>query len=120
MSGHVYFDLDGKPIGLMEWAALREDFAARTVAESTVGKLTVRTMWLGLVLPDTCPPLFGTAIFGSDGHTIAEVTQWDTKEQALAGHPKIVAVLETGVARNLAYSRLLRELRTFVEATEEL
>ncbi|MFF1693083.1 hypothetical protein ACFVXC_05575 [Streptomyces sp. NPDC058257] len=38
---------EGRPLGLMEWARLYEDDEYRTVAETEVDGVLVRTMWEG-------------------------------------------------------------------------
>ncbi|AZM47840.1 hypothetical protein DMB38_20445 [Streptomyces sp. WAC 06738] len=41
-------DKEGRPLELLEWAQLYEDFDYRLVAETRVGDQLVRTMWEGI------------------------------------------------------------------------
>lgn len=91
-----YYNMDGQPIPMLEWAALMENGEARTVARDEVGDLTVSTVLLGLDHrfggADGPPVIFETMVFG---HAIEAEFQWRyaTKEQALAGHRQVVAAI---------------------------
>jgi hypothetical protein len=89
---HYYFDHDGQPISLEQWAALleRDD---RTIAEDTIGDHTIKTMYLGLVDPIVNARLFGTAQWTSSH--FAELETYDSKPEALAGHRRHVEALRT-------------------------
>ncbi len=88
-----YFDQDGNPISLEEWARRFEDFKGRTLVENVTDAGTLITMWLGMVngLIDGAR-LFGTAWVSApdDGgrHVPVELELYDTKQEALAGHAR--------------------------------
>lgn len=94
-----FVDLDGRPISMRQWADLREDLEARILAEDALpsGRL-LRTMWHGHREPHggvwpfgsaVCPPRGQRAPLGS----IHEVEEYDTRQDALAGHARWLAEL---------------------------
>jgi hypothetical protein len=44
----LYFDRQGKPIEMMDWAALHDDTAYRIIAQHWIRGWMVSTVWLGL------------------------------------------------------------------------
>jgi hypothetical protein len=113
----LYYDFDGNPIGVEEWAHLfklkhtarraavngessPEDDPTR-VGSDHVGDAWVSTVWLGLDhsmgLPG-CPPLiFETMVFPTNSpDTESYCRRYSTKEQARAGHEAVVAALRSG------------------------
>ena len=109
-----YYDPDGKPMDLMEWAAFMdakhtarcaapngesrpEDDPTRIGSDHLDGDVWVSTVWLGLDhnLYRGGPPLiFETMIFGGDHNE--EQWRYSTKEQAKTGHDRVVAALRAG------------------------
>ncbi len=88
-----YVDRDGQPIGVMEWGRLFEDQAGRTLAEDAVTRGRVlRTCWTGFVCPAANIRPFGSALRLADDR-VFEVAQYDTKEEAMDGHRRLVEVL---------------------------
>lgn len=98
MSG--YYDFDGEPITMEEWAQLFEE---RCVGESLVrwqvgddhiGDARVSTVWMGLdhrFMGDGPPLIFESMVFG--GALDGEMDRYSTKEKAAAGHARLVALV---------------------------
>ncbi len=85
-----YFDRNGCPISLREWARKFEDIEGRTIARDRLpdGSELV-TMWLGLVDGTIDGArLFGTAVRGS---SIEELDTYDSEDEALDGHRRHLA-----------------------------
>ena len=95
MRPSLYYNRQGEPIGLHEWADLMEDAEYRLVANTEVGPYRISTVWLGLdhswssiVGGPGVPIIFETMVFGGGG----EIQQrYDTEAQARRGHDAIVA-----------------------------
>lgn len=94
MSG--YYNRAGEPIGMLEWAEAHE--TDRRVAETTVGKLWVSTVWLGLdhAFLDGPPLIFETMVFKGSAAEVEDWTEeycerYSTEAAALAGHEVAVA-----------------------------
>lgn len=88
------YDRDGKPLGLMEWAAKLEDNDYKRVAltELPNGK-RVSTVWLGLDhrMGDAGPPLiFETMVFDGESSSDLDMARYATEAEALAGHDAMV------------------------------
>lgn len=66
------------------------------MAETTIDKAWVSTVWVGLDMGYTGDPpiIFETMIFGGDHDEFCE--RYATKEAALAGHDRVVAALRAG------------------------
>lgn len=47
----LFYDFDGKPIELMEWAKLFEDFYGRCIGDHEHGNIRVSTIWMGTNQP---------------------------------------------------------------------
>lgn len=109
MSEPRYFDRDGQPMTLWEWAAKCEDLEYKRVAEYTFEDGTyVSTVWLGLNHRHggSGPPLiFETMIFAPDhpgsvtpyslGRSIAE-QRYATEAEARAGHLAMIDAYRRG------------------------
>lgn len=93
-----YYDMDGKPIGLLEWAALMEAVDARVVGRDDVGDAHVSTVLLGLDhnFGDGPPVIFETMVFGYGDDEGEYQWRYRTKEEALAGHQRVVAAVRDG------------------------
>ncbi len=86
MSGTAYFDRQGKPITVDEWARRRDDESYGVLAEEHVGDVVIKTIWLGLNVYFSDPPagLFGTGVCTAGKWE--EVETYDTEAEALRGH----------------------------------
>ncbi len=88
----MFYDFEGRPIGVDRWGELFEDFPGRLVAETKVGETTVVTCWIGHPIDDNFtrqpPNIYGTVVFV--GHSMREEhpsTDWDS---ARAMHQQVV------------------------------
>lgn len=87
----LYFDMDGKPIELMEWAKIVETPGARKVAETKLsGGVRVSTVLLGLdhSFGGGKPIIFETMVFG--GKLDQEEDRYATRQEAENGHRAMV------------------------------
>ena len=91
----LYYDRQGKPMSLKQWALGFPGVADRRVAETTLpdGKW-VSTVWLGLdhrYSMDGPPLIFETMVFKSrDNMEEVDVERYSTEAEALAGHRALV------------------------------
>lgn len=89
-----YFDRQGRPMEMMEWARAYEKWENKIVAQSSVGDVKVSTVWLGLNhrFGDGPPLIFETMIFGGD----LDQEQWrySTEEEAMDGHRAAMSLVE--------------------------
>lgn len=85
-----YYDRDGRPLTLHEWAAGFEDPEYKRVDEDDVGGVRVSTVWLGLDHGHGAgrPLIFETMVFGGVGD--GDVWRYATEAEALAGHVRVV------------------------------
>lgn len=94
---NCFFDMDGQPITAQRWAELFEDRTGRTVGRDEVGtpdgRRIVITVWNGVRVPEAGDDIFGTALLDATGRFLAEVDQYPTKADALAGHQRTVEAL---------------------------
>ena len=89
-----YYDRQGNPIGLMDWA-MRYKAKDKRVAETTLpdGKW-ISTVWLGLdhSFGGGPPLIFETMVFPKRGEWgELDSDRYSTEEQARAGHERMVA-----------------------------
>jgi len=92
---NLYYDMDGKPMELMEWATAFE--GERHIGDTKIDDVRVSTVWLGAdhSLDFGGPPLiFETMIFGGPHDNFCE--RYSTKEEAAEGHQRIVSALQEG------------------------
>ena len=89
-----FYDMDGKPMTLQEWAKAFKD--PRRIGKTNVGDAEVSTVWLGSdhQFGDGPPLIFETMIFGGSHDQFCD--RYSTKEEALAGHKRIVLALLEG------------------------
>jgi hypothetical protein len=115
-SGHdVYFDRQGRPMEMLDWAQKHEDDDYRTVAQHWVRGWMVSTVWIGINHNFTRqgpPVIFETMIFApkdvtvgredwEDGDdaagTMADLDQYQeryaTEAAAQAGHDRALAAM---------------------------
>ena len=82
----MYFDYEGQPIDLMQWAEMTKDHKKRQIAETFIGETRISTVWLGLDhgLSGGKPLIFETMIFGGP----CDQDQWRYGSRTLAesGH----------------------------------
>jgi hypothetical protein len=94
-----YFDRDGTPITMQEWAWLFDDADYKRVARGELrfaadgATVNVSTVWIGLNhnWADGPPHIFETMIFGGPHDT--RFWRWSSEEDARAGHDAVVAML---------------------------
>jgi hypothetical protein len=96
ITGLFYYDRDGQPITMEEWAEKFEAMEYKVVRQTRVGNMEVSTIWLGLdhgfgFVANQPPLIFETMIFGGDHDS----DQWRfyTETEARAHHKMIVREL---------------------------
>ena len=93
-----YYNHDGEPITLEEWARLIEIPEYRIVASDVVGPLWVSTIWLGLDHNwfGGDPFIFETILFdvpqGDDRWSCLEMQRCSTHTQALENHARLLGL----------------------------
>jgi hypothetical protein len=101
----AFYDRQGRPIELMEWARLRENPLNVVVARSAFGEdednpdVLVSTVWLGVDHSWTGegpPIIFETMIFG--GALDGEQRRYATEAQAHEGHGYVVGLVRLELA----------------------
>lgn len=97
-----YYDVDGNPLEMLEWAAKFEGRGDPTdhswkIGFDEEGDVSVSTVWLGLdhQYGDGPPLIFETMIFGGEHDQYQE--RYSTKEEAIAGHKRACALAFGGV-----------------------
>ena len=101
----MYYDLDGEPMTLMEWAAAFEDHKKKIVRQSLVtNEVWLSTVWLGIDHGFTftgAPVIFETMIFG--GPRDSEQWRYTNELEAQAGHRRVLRELrkEVGLVARL-------------------
>ena len=98
--GMGYYDRQGKPLtDTMEWGRLHSDYEYKRVAETTIGRLWVSTVWLGLdhSFGDGPPLIFETMVFvAGEGGDDLDCRRYSTEAEALAGHEDVLAEIREG------------------------
>ena len=91
-----YYDQEGRPMSLMDWAASYEDAAYRVVQQTEVGGHFVSTVWLGLdhSFGGGAPLIFETMICAPSGEWLDYQERYSTKAEAEEGHKRAVAFAE--------------------------
>lgn len=81
-----YYDKNGKPLTLMQWATLFEDLDYKRIGSDEKDGVKVSTVWLGLDhnFDDGKPLIFETMVFGGKDDQWQE--RWSTLSEAVAGH----------------------------------
>ena len=94
-----YFDRQGKPMGLMEWA---EAFKDNRVALDEIDGVRISTVWLGLNhrFGPGAPLIFESMVFG--GSMDEEQRRYSTEAEAIAGHAALVAEVKAAMAKESA------------------
>lgn len=99
----TYWRRDGTECGEDEFLRLYGDTNYRRIAEDTVGRTRVTTVWLGHDYEHVMgwhekPKPFGTLVCPTgDVDGSSEEERWETEAQALEGHDRII----TGLRRSL-------------------
>jgi hypothetical protein len=89
----LWFDRDGKPIGVAEMTSLVRNQEYRVVARDFVGAVEVATVWLGFdhSLRESTPIIFATFVFG--GELDEYRRRYATEDEAKAGHARVLATV---------------------------
>lgn len=87
----IYFDKDGSPLNLMEWAYKFELMSYRIVSRTKIDKYEVSTVWIGLdqdIMQQGVPIIFETMIFcaDKDDEFYHWIDRYSTLEEAQKGH----------------------------------
>lgn len=96
MSG-LFYDREGRPITLEEWAGLLRDQTYKRVAESNVGDLWVSTVWVGIDDYTGSKLIYETMVFrvGTEiGEPVEGPVRYATYGAAKAGHDWMVKELK--------------------------
>lgn len=90
----LWFDRQGRPIGVAEMVRLSQDAAYRVVARDWVGNVEVATVWLGFdhSFRSAAPVIFETVVFG--GRMDQYSRRYTTEKEARAGHAKVLASVQ--------------------------
>jgi len=101
----LYFNKEGEPITVHEWASLTSNDAYRKVAFDKIIDTTVSTVWVGLntAMRRGVISIFETMVFG--GVLDQESKRYGTLKEAEEGH---AATVET-VKRLITYPSLAEE-----------
>jgi hypothetical protein len=103
----TYVDRQGRPINRTTWLALsaRPEYVVVARDAVRVGKrqIQVMTIWLGLNLPSSRPPIFETLLH-SVGSARPRRWSWPSLAQARAGHRHVVSELSAGDATGVTNS----------------
>ncbi|HEX2701328.1 MAG TPA: hypothetical protein VHM89_14100 [Acidimicrobiales bacterium] len=86
----LWFDRQGRAIGVADMVRLCRDHEYRVVARDFVGKTEVCTVWLGFdhSFRGRVPLLFETVVFG--GRMDQYHRRYPTEDAAVAGHAKVL------------------------------
>jgi len=89
-----FWDMDGNRMTLTEWAKAFGE--PRHIGKTTVGEAEVSTVWLGddHQFGPGPPLIFETMIFGGPHDQFCD--RYTTKEEATAGHQRVVSALQEG------------------------
>ena len=93
-----YYDKEGRPISLMEWASLYRDMEYRRIGSTHIGHFWVSTVWLGLDHNywGGPPIIFETMVFDDRNDKAIDLymNRYATEAEALAGHTDTVNAIE--------------------------
>jgi hypothetical protein len=90
-----YYDQAGRPISLLEWVMLFEDFEGRRVGHDELYGYEVSTVWLGIDYSwGAGPPLiFETMVFGPEGGFDVDCQRYSTEDEARVGHEEMLTLI---------------------------
>jgi hypothetical protein len=90
----MYFDKNGKPIGMFEWATLFEDKKYKIIKQEVLpNDYFVSTIWLGLNhrFNEGNPLIFESLVFPAKGNwSKLDCERYSTLAEAKKGHKKLV------------------------------
>jgi len=123
----IYYDRQGRPMTMQQWAAKSEDEAYTHIARDVIGPdepldpaplITVSTFWLGVNhnWRNDEPLIYETVIIG--GGCDATGMRYATEKQAREGHRRVVEQLRAGRGA-LGESRLGPPARVQITPTHE-
>ncbi len=97
LSRPTYYDREGKPISMLEWAEDYERGESRVVRQEQVGDYFVSTVWMGLdhQFMDGPPLVYETMVFKDDASDLA-MDRYSTMDEAIAGHEAMVKRVRAG------------------------
>ena len=98
MNEGEWYDRQGNPVSLIEWANLFHDPDYKIVKQDQVGDYWISTVWLGLDhglrLPGRRKEIFETLVFhrppGKDLGDDVDCERYSTEDEALEGHEDMV------------------------------
>ena len=107
---HMHYVLEGHRVvpakGILEWGAFFEKIENRRVAQDTIGKFWISTVFIGIDHGIFEAPLvFETMVFGGDEEYVDRCSTWEEAEKMHA-----VAVEMVLDARFLAMQREARQM----------
>ena len=89
-----FYDREGKPLELLDWARKYEDGEYRQVALTRVAGGAISTIWIGFNQGLSLQPgphhLYETALLGKED-AVEILGRWDTEAEAQEGHGFAVA-----------------------------
>lgn len=89
-----YYDRDGNPTTVHEWARRFEDTRYKRIAYDETPSGDISTVWLGLDhrFDDGPPLIFETIVFDRDsGNDDNEMRRYATEDEARAGHAELLS-----------------------------
>jgi hypothetical protein len=101
VSRRLYYDRDGQPMRLYDWAQRFEDMDYKRVAFDQVDDIDVSTVWLGLdhnFSGDGALLIFETIVFGGPPDVDNETQRYATEEEARAGHAELLERVRSAAA----------------------
>lgn len=93
----LFFDREGKKIGVLRWGSLFEDLNYRFVANTIIKGYRISTIWLGIDhnfgwLYDGGPHvIFESMVFGPEGASDLDTDRYINEDMARRGHRKMVS-----------------------------
>jgi len=86
----LYYDMDGSPLTLEEWARLFDDTDRRRIGLDHIGVATISTVWIGLDMG--VGRIFETLVTGGDYDGYER--RYRTMDEAAAGHGEMVELVQ--------------------------
>jgi len=100
-----YFDRQGKPIELMDWACKVEDKKYKVILQEEIGDYFISTIWIGLCFISSernKPLIFETMIFSDDDDDLNNYQErYETEQQAIDGHNLAVMLVRSKILSGL-------------------
>ena len=108
MSFDMYFDRQGEPLELMQWAMMFEDRSYRVVCQTRLSDYFVSTVWVGLTHSCNGEPLgtFETAIFKGP-EMLDDLFRHDTQGEAVRWHLWACSMVVRYRVKQLSTSKVL-------------